>query len=341
MGDKTGISWTNATWNPITGCSRVSEGCRNCYAERFAHRFSGKGQRYEGLTHIANGHPAWTGKIDFNEKALLKPLSWKSPRRIFVNSMSDLFHEHLDVNIIDKVFAVMALTPHHTYQVLTKRPERMLSYLTDKNLMVRWGFYASAILGKSAEDREPKFPIPNVWLGTSVENQRTADERIPLLLQTPAAVRFISAEPLLGPVSLSPVADDTYQRLSNWYAPDGSFDPTGSQPTKTRMGGYVARLDWVICGGESGPGARPMNPEWARSLLDQCKSAGIPFFFKQWGAWVPRSMACDIIGDDAVATAKKGTYAVLDGEFFHRVGARKAGCLLDGVEHHEFPRVSA
>ena len=214
---KTKISWTQGddgspgmTWNPITGCSRVSEGCRNCYAERFAHRFSGKGQRYEGLTHIANGHPAWTGKIDFNEEALLKPLRWKRPRRIFVNSMSDLFHENLDVNIIDKVFAVMALTPHHTYQVLTKRPERMLRYMTDvctEDGGLRIGRAAAGLFhGMGLRDKTLSMAqqaavsnqfewkeLHHVWLGTSVENQKTADERIPLLLQTPAAVRFVSA----------------------------------------------------------------------------------------------------------------------------------------------------
>jgi protein gp37 len=258
MGQTTGIEWTDATWNPVRGCSRVSEGCRNCYAERTAARFSKSDlennnngdQPFHGFVTRVNGHPAWTGKVELVEKHLHDPLHWKKPRRIFVNSMSDLFHEALlDTDII-AVFRVMGACPQHTFQVLTKRPERMLELLSQR----RWrdlgqGYFAPLIRNEGC-DGDARY-LPNVWLGVSVEDQATADERIPLLLQTPAAVRFVSYEPALGPVYLLPVC-------------------TG--------------LDWVIVGGESGPGARPFDLKWARSTIEQCKAAGVACFVKQFGA---------------------------------------------------------
>jgi len=288
MGTKTGIEWTDATWNPIRGCSRVSEGCRHCYAETQALRFSGPGQPYAGLAVLKNGHASWTGKIEFVEKHLLDPLCWRAPRRIFVNSMSDLFHENVTDEMRDKIFAVMALSPQHMFQVLTKRPQAALRYRTPEmshyqpvriydeaealahaEISRRDRTWAQWIEGKPisvAINRDGlhvsmaarPWPLPNVWVGVSVENQATADERIPLLLKTPAAVRFISAEPLLGPIDLRLWVYDGYQDCK--HAPG---------------------LKWVICGGESGAGARPMHPEWARSLCDQCAAAGVPFFMKQ------------------------------------------------------------
>jgi protein gp37 len=248
VSDKTGIQWTDATWNPIRGCTRVSEGCRNCYAESVAARFSGPGQPYEGLARrTSNGAPRWTGKIMFVEKALDQPLRWKKPRRIFVNSMSDLFHEGVSDDQLDRIFAVMAKAQRHTFQVLTKRPERMRAYTR------AW------LLG---------FPLPNVWLGVSVEDQKAADERIPLLLQTPAKVRFLSCEPLIGPV-------DILESIRVLHRSVGDFDPVFANP-----GG----IDWVIVGGESGPHARPCDLAWIRQIMSDCATSDVPVFVKQLGA---------------------------------------------------------
>jgi protein gp37 len=329
MGVTTGIEWTDATWNPLRGCSRVSEGCRNCYAERVAFRFRGPGQPYEGLAVLRNGQPGWAGKVELVEKHLLDPLKWKPviahlpdckrsfdkgneycgctrPRRIFVNSMSDLFHELVPDAWIDRIFAVMALCPQHTFQVLTKRPERMRDYLCRREESgpawrrhAVWNAMASIDEGLGMP--EPQWPLPNVWLGVSVENQAAADERIPLLLKTPAAVRFVSAEPLLGAVDMTLAVDGcpmrgrievgTYDTLAgSWWPALGNADAEyrGRQEE-------LPHLDWVICGGESGPGARPMHPDWARSLRDQCKAASVPFFFKQWGEWA-RTGSVDTYG---------------------------------------------
>ena len=194
MGAKTGIEWTDATWNPIRGCSRVSEGCRNCYAERQALRFAGPGQAYEGLAVLQNGRPHWTGKIAFVEEHLLDPLRWRKPKRIFVNSMSDLFHENVTDEMRDKIFAVMALSPQHTFQVLTKRPKQMLGYLERNATGGRIFHVAQKLDAKGHGAGSGSWPLPNVWLGVSVENQVAADERIPLLLQTPAAVARVVRE---------------------------------------------------------------------------------------------------------------------------------------------------
>lgn len=336
MADKSPIEWTNASWNPVRGCSRVSEGCRNCYAEIMAARFSGPGQWGEGLATMVRSADGktdhrWTGKVvAAPDHVLTQPLRWRKPRRIFVNSTSDLFHEGLPDAVIDRVFAVMALCPQHTFQVLTKRPERMRAYfagIRDRHIgwlgarpLGAWVIYARAEalasnLGSkyggvpfaaALNKAKPKdfhlmrdqWPLPNVWLGTSVEDQATADARIPHLLDTPAAVRFISAEPLLGPV-------DLHSALCR---------ETGSCPTcPACLGG----IHWVIVGGESGPGARPMHPDWARSLRGQCAAAGVPFFFKQWGEWAPNE-------------SQGADYA-------QRIGKCAAGRLLDGVTHDAMP----
>ena len=374
MGAKTGIEWTDSTWNPFIGCSRVSEGCRHCYAERLAGRFSAKTEGvYAGTTKTVNGLQVWTGKINrAPAETLLKPLHWRAPRRIFVNSMSDLFHENVPDGWIDQVFAVMALCPQHVFQVLTKRPERMLAYLDGVRVIPRTGADVSPysrtaiglmMCGMIIEEQrvavlversqyshqisvrcEPghegeivQWPLPNVWLGVSVENQAAADERIPLLLRTPAAVRFISAEPLLGPVTLPGCNGRADCKLSGV---DGHSDKP--------LGG----IDWVICGGESGPGARPMHPDWARSLRDQCIAAGVPFFFKQWGEYSPKNrhedlpahptMVCEAKGDVLLTIEGKietfdscggvGDHAVME-----RIGKKAAGALLDGREWKQFP----
>lgn len=262
MSTKTTIQWTDATWSPVRGCSRVSPGCENCYAERQAARFKGPGQPYEGLvrTH-PNGEPRWSGTVRLVPERLFDPIRWRRPRRVFVNSMSDLFHESLSDEDIAAVFGVMAACPQHTFQVLTKRAKRMREWVTwisqndETTLALRARNVDAERLGgaRLSDGQRLMFPwpLPNLWLGVSVEDQRRADERIPDLLACPAAVRWVSYEPALGPVD---------------------FDAA------------LRRVDWIVVGGESGPGARPFDPLWARSTILQCREAGVPIFVKQMGA---------------------------------------------------------
>ena len=268
------------------GCSRVSEGCRHCYAERDAIRISGPGQKYEGVVKSTTDGPRWTGDVRLVEKDLDLPLRWKRPRRIFVNSMSDLFHEKVPDEWIDRIFAVMALCPQHTFQVLTKRPERMVKYLAVhssggfryENLIDRIEEAATdfeachANIDEALPGRRDRWPLPNVWLGVSVEDQATADERIPLLLQTPAAVRWVSFEPALGPVNVDP-----------WLGYCTTSCVRFGEPTVLNTHLHP-RIDWLVVGGESGPGARPFDLAWARSAIAQCRAAGVPVFVKQLGA---------------------------------------------------------
>lgn len=289
----TSIQWTDKTWNPVRGCSVVSPGCVNCYAMKQAHRFSSEGKAYAGLTKQTSAGPQWTGRVALAENQLLEPLKWKHPTRVFVNSMSDLFHESMPDEWIDQVFAVMALSTQHTFQILTKRANRMRAYFADAVTRERIadviGFNhgnqdtARSVLGGQF-DLAPRvrWPLTNVWLGVSVENQKYADERIPLLMQTPAAIRFISAEPLLEPVSLHPPADKAFQLLSRYYSKEG-FDASGSQPEAKRNTTLFPKLDWVIVGGESGNGARQFDVAWARSILKQCAAAKVACFVKQLG----------------------------------------------------------
>ncbi len=250
---KTSIEWTDETWNPVTGCTKVSPGCAHCYAERLFPRAYGKDRKFTD--------------IQLHPERLSKPLHWRKPRLVFVNSMSDLFHEDVPVRFIDKIFAVMGLAPKHTFQVLTKRPDRMRAYCCDPASFGRVMALSAELIDKidgvsqrieHRDDGLPGFQLPNVWLGVSVEDQKRVDKRIPPLLETPAAVRFVSAEPLLGPVDFGEAMD---------------------------------QIDWVIVGGESGPGARPMDPGWVRFIHEQCLTtgAGIPFFFKQWGGRTPKA----------------------------------------------------
>lgn len=317
----TKIEWADKVWNPVIGCTAVSPGCANCYAVSMAHRHASNpklGDTYHGLTvKHPNGIVGWSGQVKCLSERLKQPLRWKQPSRIFVNSMSDIFHPDVPDKFIDKVFAVMAQAQHHVFQVLTKRPQRMREYFSEIEFRTEMvGIQAEHISGfdrfiwhdddsGNADPRWP-FPLKNVWLGTSVENQATADERIPLLLQTPAAVHWISAEPLLGPVT-----------IGHDYLPS--------------MESFGNTLDWVVCGGESGPNARPMHPDWARGLRDQCKAADVPFFFKQWGEWSPYGKFIDTQHGKEMTREWTGGGSV-------RVGKTKAGCLLDGVEHKEFPQ---
>ena len=329
MADKTGIEWTDATWNPVTGCTKVSEGCDHCYAETIAHRFAGTKAYPNGFD------------VTLRPERLEQPLRWKRPRRIFVNSMSDLFHSDVPDDYIAQVFEVMTKAQQHTFQVLTKRPGRMRSLLSRRSFrdnFAHWG--------------QP-WPLPNVWLGTSVETQRWADVRIPLLLDTPAAVRFLSCEPLLGPIDLNHWIGHTPECL-------GSDDPpwcTCPWEGRTREPYfYKDKIHWVICGGESGHGARPMHPDWARSLRDQCQATTVPFHFKQWGEWAPAGYSdgthlLQVTGQ--AVTRESGTvtnpYGYGSGVQdlvdrghagwvrIRRVGKRAAGRELDGRTWDEYP----
>jgi protein gp37 len=280
MGDRTLISWAIATWNPVRGCSRVSAGCQHCYAERQAIRQAGPGQAYEGLVRSSASGPRWTGELAVNWDGIDQPLRWRRPRRIFVNSMSDLFHEKLSDKAIDRVFAVMLAADWHDFLVLTKRPERARAYLTTADrseriqAVVDAELRANRRLGGGPDRRATmiagrRLPLPNVWIGASVEDQRSADERVPILLDTPAAVRWLSVEPLLGPVELQD-EDTSYLR---GIALDLVADPIGTPG-----------LDWIVVGGESGPGARPCRVSWIRDLVRQCDAADVPVFVKQLGA---------------------------------------------------------
>jgi protein gp37 len=278
-------------------------------------------------------------EIFLDEKMLIAPLRWKKPCRIFVNSMSDTFAEFVKDEWLDRMFAVMALCPQHTFQVLTKRPERMRAYLELLTEMcdgedgisetLRWIGEKADIDWRNGSD---KWPLPHVWLGISAEDQATADERIPLLLQTPAAVRFVSLEPLLGPIDLFHVAEPTGFTFNALSKKEGiSFRGIG--------------LDWVIVGGESGSLARPMHPQWCRDIRDQCAAAGVPFFFKQWGEWAPISRGQKLTAkywfipdgrlEDIEAYGKlwDESRAYLIG----RLGKKAAGRLLDGIEHNGIP----
>lgn len=337
MGDRSTIEWTDATWNPIRGCSRVSPGCEHCYAERHALRFAGAGQPWHGLVRKVNGHAVWTGKTQLVESMLDQPLRWRKPRKIFVGSMSDLFHESVRDSWIAAVFGIMAAAPQHTFQVLTKRPERArcwFEWMQDAT-EAKLHECVKGAMGYHHPKRPAIntviWPLPNVWIGVSVEDQAAANQRIPLLLQTPAAVRFLSCEPLLGPADLRHIEFRGHRGgMEDWDALDAhgvSEDPTDCDEI----------IDWVIAGGESGPGARPMHPDWARSLRDHCDAAGVPFFFKQWGDWLPVGQRTGLNPAPNPARfdfLEPGTPQQIP---IARFGKKVAGNLLDGREHHAFP----
>lgn len=318
MAETTKIEWSDATWNPWYCCHKISPGCKNCYMFAWAKR------------------AGFDPNVPVRSKTkFYDPLKWKEPRHIFTCSLSDFFIEEADP-WRDEAFAIMALTPQHTYQVLTKRPDRMLEYFTkaigrdgsirttardsgfsiEREMKIR---EATAPLQHFVKDKTSviSFPLRNVWLGVSVEDQKTADERIPLLLQTPAALRWLSMEPLLGPVDLSNVTLGKTSPGGFRYA-DVLRGWHSDRENKCGAGHRSHRIDWVVAGGESGPDARPMHLDWPRSLRDQCTAAGVPFFFKQWGEW-----AWD---EDMRAS--------------YRVGKNKAGRELDGREWNEMPEVS-
>lgn len=284
---KTNIAWTDFTWNPIIGCSKVSPGCQNCYAEKMAWRLHMMDVvHYKGLVNT-NG---WTGKVNFVKSALEKPLHWKTPRKIFVCSMGDLFHESVPFEQIDKVFAIMALCPRHTFQVLTKRPERMAEYFEetmrgDMAGHIQWCARELArgqgrkIMNEAAVTA---WPLPNVWLGTTAENQEMADKRIPDLLNCPAAKRFVSVEPMLDSVDITEFEEEDWKcdSCGEFYShfQDVACNHCGYAE---RHAEYRNQLDHVIIGAESGPKRRYLDNEHVRDLVRQCKKAGVPVFVKQ------------------------------------------------------------
>ena len=290
---ETKIQWTDRTWNPVRGCARVSPGCEHCYAERVAYRFNGEGQPYEGLTVLGKKGPRWSGEARFIPSALGEPSKWRKPQRIFVNSMSDLFHDDVTNEQIAAVFGVMAACPQHTFQVLTKRPARMVEWF--QWVSGKPGFSnplqaccmsaldferehhsrgdAGPLHIDRCADPEGPWPLPNVHLGVSCENQETANKRIPVLLQTPAALRFISAEPLLGPVNLTEVGVTLCR------------DALRVDCEKQGLWHAERHLDWVIVGGESGSGARPCSSDWIVDIVGQCRRADIACFVKQLGSY--------------------------------------------------------
>lgn len=245
------IEWTDRTWNPVTGCKKISPGCKNCYAEGIANRFFAK--QYPPNP---DGSPRQFTDVRCHENRLHQPLSWKKPCRVFVNSMSDLFHEDVPFEFIARVWAICSEAREHTFQILTKRPQRMLDF-------AKWM--------AGADDRSIAEWPRNCQLGVSVENQKYADERIPLLLQTPAAARLLSVEPMLEAIDIGWALSRNRLDIARFLLRGPGLEP-------------IRPINWVICGGESGPGARPFNLGWAESLLQQCQSAGVPFFMKQCGS---------------------------------------------------------
>jgi protein gp37 len=378
VGD-TAIEWTDKTWNPTVGCTRVSPGCKNCYAFKLHDMRHAAHQRGKK---VAPQYAKPFTELQMIEGRLTDPLHWRKPQKIFVNSVSDLFHEDVPDEFIDKVFAVINATAHtlpttmqsrrwHTYQILTKRAERMLAYMKSRSTKM-WPIGAHPLFnagrgeggvlrGQGADLMNAGavllWPPCNAWLGVSVENQEQADKRIPLLLQTPAAVRFLSCEPLLGAIDLS-------RFHIGWFrCPDcgEARDPSTEHPLGTEV--YCSlcenddplpidghHLHQVIVGGESGPHARLMHPAWAYSLRDQCQAANVAFFFKQWGEFVDRDEMKD--GEEVRWESKPMTWLDSEGRRgpmstlnskddvrVYRVGKKAAGRLLDGREWNEFPSV--
>lgn len=313
----TTIQWTEQTWNPTTGCDRISPGCHNCYALTMARRLKAAGTpKYQ-----RDGDPTTSGPgfgVTFHENVLTQPLHWRRPRRVFLDSMSDLFHARVPRSFVARVFAVMAATPQHTYQILTKRPERAARMLMDLctcgaghppgehfRSEMEWAATSHSptyVPGlESGLYHRAEWPLSNVWIGTSVENQKYADLRMPALLDTPAAVRFVSCEPLLGPVDLGLGVDhSTHERDFTDGMPwpqclDCSTEGASVDWTVPCGPG----VDWVIVGGESGPGARPLELGWVRQLVDGCRAAGVAPFVKQLGAaWAREQGAADRKGGD-------------------------------------------
>lgn len=393
---KTNIEWADLVFNPFRGCLKVSEGCKNCYAITTAHqlntRFKNAGNeaarkvaaKYEGLTKVlTNGEKNWTGEVQVDYDTMMQPFKWKKGKRIFVNSMSDVFYEKISVADIAILFAVMFLTPQHTYMILTKRPERMNEVLNSEEFTRNVNFVVSNMKIDLLKQKDVKgwlettkeillsnellphcknicsFPFKNIWLGVSVENQATANERIPLLLSTPAHIRFLSMEPLLGEVDLTEFYNENgyHQNFltGQWFTKCNHEEVF---PVKYGILNEQNKLDWVIVGGESGSKARPMNPRWVEKIQQDCEKANVPFFFKQWGEWIglnnknkyvpnlaESTFYYETMEEDELAVyevklnnIRRNLHMFPDDEMVLRVGKHKAGRLLNGKEFNEFPK---
>ncbi|SDH67937.1 protein gp37 [Sinosporangium album] len=338
MSTRTQIEWTDTTWNVASGCTRVSEGCRHCYIERTPpFRMA---ERHFNSPEIG----ASTGLVLHPER-LDAPLKWRKPRRVFVNSLADLFNEDIPGEHIAQAFGRMAATERHVFQVLTKQHARMRSLLNDREFQKEVYEHAWAYDQDGKYDPYDRpddwWPLPNVHIGVSVENQQWADTRIPALLQTPAAVRWISAEPLLGPIDLTKTLPHNCSPLRPCPRP-------------------IQRINWIVAGGESGPGARPAHPDWFRSLRDQCADADVPFHFKQWGEWAPvgplygdteeadnahmEAVALEVHGRREVIQLESDGYIAVGHQpsdprtwLMARVGKKNAGRQLDGRTYDQYP----
>ncbi|PCJ57330.1 MAG: hypothetical protein COA65_09735 [Rhodospirillaceae bacterium] len=291
---KSKIEWTDETWNPVTGCDKVSRGCKKCYAGQLAET---------RLKHTAPYKDGFFGNVIMHYSRLSQPLKWTKPRMIFVDSMGDLFHEKVPFHFIDDVFYVMSKASRHTFQILTKRPERALEW------------------SMGAQRRQSKFhrsyrnwPLSNVWMGTSCEDQKSYDQQAEVLIQVPAAVRFLSLEPLVGPIKLK--RRFVFNKYGYYFL--GSLPEDG--------------IHQVIVGGESGHKAVPMHPDWARSIRDECREFNIPFFFKQWGQWAPN--------DHEALEAGRRHQRLDEYNFACMIGKKKAGRMLDGIEHNGYPKLN-
>jgi protein gp37 len=325
----TKIEWTDKVWNPITGCTPISEGCKNCYAKKMACRLQGR-HGYDKTDPF---------KITIHsEDKFLEPLKWRKPANVFVCSMGDLFHKDVPTAEIDKVFAIAAILPKHNFLFLTKRPERMAEYFSTpaKQLAERWeeAIYAMGISDKNDDVDSVAcylhnicalgWPLKNIWLGVTVENQQAADQRLHYLNSIRAAVKFVSCEPLLSGIN---------------------FKQSLGESLKWHAGGLKNCLSWVIAGGETGHNARPIISNWVESLQKQCAYNSIPFFFKGWGEWMPSGQMD--------AGLRRETYLINPNKYkfknycengvcievTQKTGKKISGDLLDGKQYHEFPKL--
>lgn len=345
---KSNIEWTDRTWNPVIGCSKISTGCNNCYAEKMAHRLKAMGTKGYENEFAVTLHP---DRID-------DPLKRRKPTVYFVCSMGDLFHDDVPFEFIDKILTTILRSPRHTYLILTKRPERMKEYFT------KWHQdYEMDDAEAYASCRPPAIydgKIKNLWLGVTAENQEHADKRIPILLDTPAFKRFVSIEPMLSKINLfglmpSRERDDKLSSVQLSMGVDAVYDDRlyinalrGESKWYHRgenIENQTNKLDWVICGGETGAYARGLHPDWVRSLKDQCEETQTPFFFKKWGEWIPIEETWKI--DNAKRLQKNEQWVNLNGgSGFHgakiwrvkKVGRSSERYLIDGKEYRQFPK---
>ncbi len=350
MGD-TSIEWTDKTWNPVSGCTKVSAGCKHCYAEQLWPRLNAPGQPYEGRPFA---------DVKCHPERLRQPAGWRKPAKIFVNSMSDLFHEDVPDEFILQVFDIIRechIAGHgHIFQILTKRPERMADFCS----RIRYNGMANDGKGRIwlCDDQADRFAyslmglhgctgLENIWLGVSVEDQQTADERIPWLLQMPATARFLSIEPMLGEIDLTAI-----QRPGNGYI-DVLYRGTGTPKYYSGLA-FQEKIDWVIVGGESGPHGRPIHPDWVRKIQEQCEFAEVPFLFKQWGNHKPIRSYYGEGDDDLEIDPHEHPFKIVspsgyswnvdfDGQppsgcwIMQKTHKKRSGRTLDGKIYDEYP----